>query len=99
MKPCIFLLAAGVLDAILTHVGISLGFIEEGNPMMREVIREGWSYFYLIKIILPLALIVLVYLKPFKGRIRTLLISTCILYLSVLAYHMVWVILYFNAAA
>jgi len=98
MNPCIFLLAAGVLDAILTHVGISLGCIEEGNPMMREVIREGWSYFYLIKIILPLALIVLVYLKPFKGTIRTLLISTCILYLSVLAYHMVWVILYFNAA-
>jgi Domain of unknown function (DUF5658) len=99
MKPCIFLFAAGLLDAILTHVGISLGFIEEGNPMMREIIDEGWSYFYLIKVLLPLILIILFYLKPFKGLIRALLISTCVLYLSVLAYHMVWVILYLNTPA
>ncbi|MEH7097308.1 DUF5658 family protein [Neobacillus vireti] len=96
MKPCIFLFTAGLLDAILTHVGISLGFIEEGNPMMREIIDEGWSYFYLIKIFLPMVLIFLFYLKPFQGIIRKLLISTCVLYLSVLAYHMVWVILYLN---
>jgi hypothetical protein len=98
MKPCIFLFAAGLLDAILTNIGISLGFIEEGNPMMRGVIHEGWSYFYLIKIFLPLVLIVLFYLKPFKGIIRTLLISTCVLYVSVLAYHMVWVFLYLNTS-
>jgi hypothetical protein len=98
MKPCIFLFTAGLLDAILTHVGISLGFIEEGNPMMREVIGEGWSYFYLIKLFLPLALIILFYLKPFKGVIRMLLISTCVLYVSVLAYHMVWVCLYLNTS-
>jgi len=99
MKPCIFLLAAGLLDAILTHVGISAGFIEEGNPMMKEVINKGWSYFYLIKIFLPLLLLGLFYLRPFKGTIRILLISTCVLYLSVLVYHMVWVVLYLNTSA
>jgi hypothetical protein len=96
MKPCIFLLVAGVLDAILTNIGISMGFIEEGNPMMRDIIDEGWSYFYIIKIFLPLVLMLLFYLKPFKGIIRTILISTCVLYLSVLLYHMVWVFLYLN---
>ncbi|PLS05769.1 DUF5658 family protein [Neobacillus cucumis] len=98
MKPCIFLIAACLMDAVLTHFGISSGFIEEGNPMMREVIATGWTYFYLIKILLPLVLLGLFYLRPFKGRIRTLLISTCILYLSVLAYHMVWIVLYLNTS-
>ncbi|WP_160723902.1 DUF5658 family protein [Bacillus sp. USDA818B3_A] len=94
MNPCIFLFTAGLLDAVLTHFGISSGAIEEANPLMREVIDKGWSYFYVIKIVLPLVLLGLFYLRPFKGRIRTLLISTCILYLSVLVYHMFWMILY-----
>ncbi|MEH7417860.1 DUF5658 family protein [Neobacillus drentensis] len=98
MKPCIFLLAAGLIDAIFTHVGISTGFIKEGNPVMREVINKGWTYFYLIKIFLPLFLLGLFYFRPFKGMIRMLLISTCVLYLSVLVYHVVWVILYFNTS-
>lgn len=98
MRLCLFLLFAGVLDAILTHFGISSGFVEEGNPMMKLVIEQSWSYFYLIKIILPLALLGLFYLRPFKGWIRTLILSTCVLYLSVLVYHMVWIVLYINTS-
>lgn len=98
MRLCLFLLFAGVLDAILTHFGISSGFVEEGNPMMKLVIEQSWSYFYLIKIILPLALLGLFYLRPFKGWIRTLIVSTCFLYLSVLVYHMVWIVLYINTS-
>lgn len=95
MRLCIFLLTAGLLDAVLTHFGITEGFVEEGNPLMKRVIEKGWSYFYLIKVFLPLVLLALFYLRPFTGKIRTLLISTCVLYLSVLAYHIVWITLYF----
>ncbi|MED4228810.1 DUF5658 family protein [Neobacillus cucumis] len=98
MNPCIFLLAAGLLDAILTQVGISTGLIKEGNPMMSQVISKGWSYFYFIKIILPLMLLGLFYLKPFIGRVRKLLLTTCVLYSSVLIYHMVWIILYLKTS-
>jgi hypothetical protein len=96
MKPCVFLLVAGLLDAVLTHFGISAGLVEEGNPMMRHVIEQSWVYFYLIKVLLPLLLLGIVYFRPFKGRIKMLLHSTCVLYLAVLAYHMVWIILNLN---
>jgi hypothetical protein len=99
MRLCLFLLIAGLLDAILTHFGIVSGIVEEGNPIMKTVIEKSWSFFYIIKIFLPLLLLGLFYLRPLKGWIRTLLVSTCVLYLSVLVYHMVWIILYFNSAS
>ncbi|WP_052353682.1 DUF5658 family protein [Neobacillus jeddahensis] len=96
MKPCVFLLAAGLLDAILTHIGIVAGLIEEGNPLMRLVMEQSWFTFYLIKIFLPLILLGLYYFRPFKGIVRILLYSTCFLYLSILGYHMVWISLNLN---
>jgi hypothetical protein len=98
MRLCIFLLVAGLLDAVFPHFGISAGFVEEGNPMMKLIIENSWTYFYIIKIFLPLLLLGLFYLRPFKGKMRTLLISTCVLYLSVLVYHMVWIVLYLNTS-
>lgn len=99
MRLCLFLLIAGLLDAILTHFGIVSGIVEEGNPIMKTVIEKSWSFFYMIKIFLPLLLLGLFYLRPLKGGIRTLLVSTCVLYFSVLVYHMVWIVLYFNSAS
>src|SRR3954466_14129599 len=99
MKFCIFLLIAGLLDAVLTHFGIVSGIVEEGNPVMKTVIDKSWSFFYIIKISLPLLLLGLYYLHPLKGWLRTLLVSTCVLYLSVLVYHMVWIALYLNSAS
>ncbi|MDQ1147460.1 hypothetical protein QE429_004287 [Bacillus sp. SORGH_AS 510] len=98
MRLCVFLLFAGLLDAALTHFGIVSGFVTEGNPVMKFVINKSWSYFYLIKISLPLLLLGLFYLRPLKGWMKTLLLSTCVLYLSVLVYHAAWVILYFNTS-
>ncbi|MBO0960648.1 hypothetical protein J1P26_13160 [Neobacillus sp. MM2021_6] len=98
MRLCLFLLFAGVLDAVLTHFGMSSGFVDEGNPMMKLVIEQSWSYFYMIKIILPLMLLGLFYLRPFKRWVRTLIVSTCVLYFSVLVYHMVWIVLYINTS-
>jgi hypothetical protein len=99
MRLCLFLLLAGILDAILTQFGIMIGIIEEGNPVMEFAIEKGWTLFYLIKILLPLLLIGLFYLRPLKGRIRTLLVATCVLYLVVLCYHLVWILLFLNPAA
>ncbi|MFP5112287.1 DUF5658 family protein [Bacillaceae bacterium C204] len=99
MRLCVFLLIAGLLDAVLTHFGMASGIVDEGNPMMKLVIEKSWSFFYIIKILLPLLLLGLFYLRPFKGWIRTLLVSTCVLYFSVLVYHMVWMVLYFNSAS
>ncbi|WHY78706.1 DUF5658 family protein [Neobacillus sp. WH10] len=98
MRLCLFLLFAGVLDAVLTHFGIASGFVEEGNPMMKLVIEQSWSYFYMIKIVLPLLLLSLFYYRPLKGWIRKLIASTCVLYLSVLVYHTIWIILYINTS-
>ncbi|MGG3564984.1 DUF5658 family protein [Neobacillus rhizosphaerae] len=98
MRFCIFLLFAGLLDAVLTHFGIVSGFITEGNPVMNVVIGKSWYYFYLIKISLPLLLLGLFYLRPLKGWTKSLLLSTCVLYLSVLVYHAAWMILYINTS-
>ncbi|WP_223589644.1 DUF5658 family protein [Neobacillus bataviensis] len=98
MKLCLFLLFAGILDAVLTHFGIVSGFVEEGNPIMEFFIEKSWSYFYLIKILLPIILLGLVSLRPFRGRVRTLLFSASVLYFSVLIYHIVWILLYLNTS-
>jgi hypothetical protein len=99
MRLCLFLLLAGIVDAVLTQFGIVFGIIEEGNPVMEFAIEKSWTFFYIIKIFLPLLLIGLFYLRPLKGRIRILLVSTCLLYLSVLCYHLVWILLFLNTSA
>jgi hypothetical protein len=99
MRLCLFLLLAGILDAVLTQFGIVFGIIEEGNPVMELAIEKSWTFFYLIKIFLPLLLIGLFYLRPLKGRIRILLVSACFLYFSVLCYHLVWILLFLNTTA
>ncbi|WP_217269696.1 DUF5658 family protein [Neobacillus endophyticus] len=99
MRLCLFLLLAGILDAILTQFGIVSGFINEGNPVMSFIIEKSWSYFYLVKILLPLLLIGLYYIQPLKGKSKALLISACVLYFSVLVLHMGWILLYFKHSA
>ncbi len=96
MRFCLFLLFAGLMDAVLTHFGIASGIVKEANPMLNIVIEKGWPQFYVVKIVLPLILIGLYVLCPIKGRARILLISACVLYFSVLVYHMVWIVLYLN---
>jgi hypothetical protein len=99
MRLCLFLLLAGILDAVLTHFGITLGLIKEGNPVMEFAIEKSWLLFYLIKIFLPLLLIGIFTIRPLKGRIRTLLVATCLLYFSVLCYHLVWIVLFLNTSS
>ncbi|MBL4953662.1 hypothetical protein JK635_15850 [Neobacillus sp. YIM B02564] len=97
MRFCLFLLFAGTLDAVLTHFGVTLGIVEEANPLMKLVIEKNWSYFYLIKISLPLLLIGLFLFHPVKKKMKLLLVASCFIYFSVLVYHLVWMVLYLNA--
>lgn len=98
MRLCLFLLLAGLMDAILTNLGIHYGIVEEGNPLMKFVISKSWILFYMIKVFLPLCLVWLFYYRPFKGRTRFLLYTASFLYFSVLAYHLFWILLYLHAS-
>jgi len=40
----------GVVDGLLTYIGVSLFGLSEGNLLMRSVIERGWLYFFAIKI-------------------------------------------------
>ncbi|WP_251554211.1 DUF5658 family protein [Neobacillus muris] len=94
MKLGLFLLFSGMVDAALTHYGIISGVIEEGNPIMKLVIEKDWSYFYVIKVLLPIVLIVLITIHPITALIKRLMVSASILYFSVLFYHLTWILLY-----
>jgi len=96
MKYCLFLLIAGLLDAVFTNFGMALGLVDEGNPVMNFVIKHGWFYFYLIKILLPLVLIGLFYLRPLTGMLRNLLISASFLYGMILLLHIGWMVFFFQ---
>ena len=99
MRFCYFLFISCLLDAVLTHLGIAFGAIEEANPIIMLVIQKSWILFYVIKLLLPLCLIGLQYLQPLKGRMKTLLVSTCVIYSSILLIHLAWIILFLNTPA
>lgn len=92
MRHCLFLLAAGFADAALTQLGIVSGFVDEGNPLMRLAIEKSWTFFYVIKIILPLILITISCIQPLTGMLRRLMISASFLYGTVLCLHLSWLI-------
>lgn len=95
MKLCLFLLVAGVVDALLTQFGIVNGMIQEGNPLIQYLLTKSWFLVYAVKLVLPLALLWLWVYRPFQSRIvHILLYSTSVLYLFVLFYHLLWILLF-----
>jgi hypothetical protein len=97
MQAGLFLLIAGVLDAVLTQLGVSFGIIEEGNPAVKLVIEKSWLLFYLIKVSLPLLLIGIIFRQPLKGWVKALIRASCAVYLSVLAIHFSWIVIYLTS--
>lgn len=97
MRAGLFLLIAGVLDAVLTQLGVSFGIIEEGNPAVKLVIEKSWLLFYLIKVSLPLLLIGIIFCQPLKGWVKALIRASCAVYLSVLAIHFSWIVFYLTS--
>ncbi len=97
MRTCYFLLAAGLLDGLLTHFGMAKGIIGEANPLAHFLIEKSWALFYLVKISLPLLLIGIMLFRPLQGWIRNLLNASSVVYGSVLVYHGVWIFQYINS--
>jgi hypothetical protein len=97
MRAGLFLLIAGVLDAVLTQLGVSFGIIEEGNPAVKFVIEKSWLLFYLIKVSLPLLLIGIIFCQPLKSGVKALIRASCAVYLSVLAIHFSWIVFYLTS--
>jgi hypothetical protein len=97
MGTSIFLLIAGMLDAVLTHLGVSFGLIEEGNPVIKLAIEKSWFLFYLIKVSLPLILIGIILFRPLKGWIHGLMRVSCVVYVAVLGAHIVWIAFYLKS--
>lgn len=49
--PLVFvLLILNTIDAILTHTFITVGLIEELNPVMDYLLQRGWWHFLLFKL-------------------------------------------------
>ncbi|MDP4106124.1 MAG: DUF5658 family protein [Bacillota bacterium] len=97
MRAGLFLLISGVLDAVLTHLGVTFGIIEEGNPAVNLVIEKSWLLFYLIKVSLPLLLIGIIICRPLKRWVKTLIRASCAVYLTVLAIHFSWIVFYLTS--
>jgi hypothetical protein len=97
MRAGLFLLIAGVLDAVLTQLGVSFGIIEEGNPAVKLVIEKSWLLFYLIKVSLPLLLVGIIFCQPLNSWVKALIRASCAVYLSVLAIHFSWIAFYLTS--
>jgi len=99
VRTCYFLLAAGLLDGLLTHFGVANGLIEEANPLARFMIEKSWILFYIVKISLPLLLMRIMLIRPLTGWIRKCMKAGSLLYLSVLIYHGYWIALFVSSRA
>ena len=43
-------LLLGIVDALLTYLGVNLFGLVEGNVLMRALIERGWLYFFALKL-------------------------------------------------
>ncbi|WP_134702720.1 DUF5658 family protein [Ammoniphilus sp. YIM 78166] len=79
-----------ISDAVFTDLGLRAGQISELNPLMNHVyFHTGITWFYLIKVGLPLLLFLFKAHIPFK-RVYKPLALTLTLYLLVNGLHLVW---------
>jgi hypothetical protein len=91
----LFILITSGLDAFFTSYGMQYGIIGEANPLMNWLLQRSEAAFFLLKISLPLALLLLLpWLVP--KPIKHLLVVTCAIYGCVLTMHGVWLFKHFN---
>lgn len=64
-----------ILDMLLTGIGLQYGLIEEKNPIMKGIWERGPVYFYLIKLMLSIILLMIV---PYarKGRTPSIIVMS-----------------------
>ena len=93
----ILLLLLAICDSFITHFGLSNGYIEEANPLMRYMYETSIPGFFSIKIILPILFILIITkLKP-NAFLQLLIAGALFLYAFVLFKHIYWIYVLFIA--
>ncbi|MER2261185.1 MAG: DUF5658 family protein [Psychrobacillus sp.] len=93
----ILLLLLAISDSLITHFGLSNGYIEEANPIMRFVYDKSIFGFFSIKIFLPILFIwIMTKLKP-NALLQLLIAGALFLYAFILFKHIYWIYLLFIA--
>lgn len=93
----LLLLLLAICDSFITHFGLSNGYIEEANPIMRFVYETSILGFFSIKIILPILFIwIITKLKP-NAFLQLLIAGALFLYAFVLFKHVYWLYLLYDS--
>lgn len=93
-----FIALAGILDAVLTDIGLRHHIIGEANPLMLLLYSNAYISYYVVKVLLPVPLFLL------KSGLKNLRFATSLFRLSVavyafvLALHVCWISAYLVTA-
>lgn len=88
----IYLAILNIMDGVFTTLGVFLGIIEEGNPMMARLLEKNLLLFLSFKCFLSLLLLMLSkYIKGSTSSIlKVLSLSTSFVYTFILLLHLYW---------
>lgn len=89
-KMLVLLLILCFFDALFTDIGLQLAFIQEANPFIRSVYEWHILAYYLVKLIFPVALMLMYPYIRQKFWVQPCLTLTVIVYAAVNVYHFVW---------
>lgn len=89
-KLLVLLLILCFFDALFTDIGLQLAFIQEANPFIRHLYEWHIIAYYLVKLIFPLALMLIYPYIRQKLWVQPCLTLTVIVYAAVNVYHFVW---------
>ena len=92
----IFLFILMMLDYALTMIGISTGFIVEGNGLMYWLVSMPWQYGVVAKASMSVLLLTPLYIAKRKEvpLYRTALIIVLLAYAWVFTMHIYWITMY-----
>lgn len=87
------LLSMFLIDYILTYIGIQNNIIVEGNPLMIWLFEINFINGFMIRIIMALIIYSLIlYIKNHYKSYRQFIIFICIVYSSIIPFHLYWLI-------
>ncbi|RAV03506.1 DUF5658 family protein [Paenibacillus sp. YN15] len=89
-KSIIFLVLAGLADAMLTDIGLRLQVITEANPFMRILYEQAYPLFYGVKLALPLLLLLISEKTAPQNYHKALIGVAFIVYTGVMLLHSFW---------
>ncbi|WP_438448167.1 DUF5658 family protein [Gorillibacterium sp. sgz5001074] len=89
-KASLFLVIAGIVDASLTDLGLRLGLITEANPLMSQLYHSTVAGFYIVKILLPLILACILFLRRPSRSLISLVSAAAFIYVGILLMHTYW---------